>query len=271
MTAPGERMLIGAAHLETRWIGPGPGAAPTIVMLHEGLGCVGRWKDWPDRLAEATGCGVFLYSRAGYGASDPTALPRPLNYMHHEALEVLPAVLDRIGFERGVLLGHSDGASIATIYAGGTADFRVRGLALLAPHFFVEDVAIRSIEQAQVEYQTTDLRERLVKYHGTNVDVAFWGWNQAWLDPGFRSWDIREAIGYIRVPILIVQGSDDEYGTVAQIEAAEEEAYCPVDAVLIPGAHHSPHLDAPEETLAAVSGFVTTLLTTFGEGAIHGH
>jgi pimeloyl-ACP methyl ester carboxylesterase len=191
--------------------------------------------------------------------------------MHHEALQVLPQVLDRIGFERGILLGHSDGASIATIMAGGVEDFRVRGLVLLAPNFFVEEAAIRSIDQARRDYTTTDLRDRLAKYHGPNVDCAFHGWCRAWLDPDFRSWDIRESIGYIRVPILIVQGTDDEYGTSAQIEAAIDEAYCPVDARVVPGARHSPHLDAPEETLAAVSEFVTTLFATFGEGVPRGH
>lgn len=265
-----DRITIGAATLEGRWIGPRPTEGPTIVMLHEGLGCVSRWKDWPDRLADATRAGVFLYSRTGYGASDPIGVPRPLSYLHDEALEVLPRLLDVIGFERGILLGHSDGASIATIYAGGVADFRVRGLVLLAPHFFVEEEAIRSIEQARVDFAASDLRERLVKHHGDNVDCAFEGWNQAWLDPGFRSWDIRESIGYIRVPMLIVQGTADEYGTIAQIDTAREEAYCPVEVALVPGAGHSPHLDAPEETLAAVSGFVTTLFTTFGEGAGHG-
>jgi pimeloyl-ACP methyl ester carboxylesterase len=271
MTARGSSLVVGGTRLETRWIGPGPAQAPTIVMLHEGLGCVDRWKEWPERLAATTGCGVFLYSRAGYGGSDSITLPRPLSYMHDEALGVLPAVLDQIGFERGILLGHSDGASIATIYAGGTTDFRVRGLALLAPNFFVEEIGLKRVERAKADFEQSDLRERLAKYHGTNVDVAFRGWSETWLDPEFRTWDIRESIGYIRVPILIVRGSEDEYGTVAQIEAAREEAYCPVDAVVLPGVGHSPHLDAPDETLAVVSGFVGTLLTTFGEGAMHGH
>ena len=272
MSSPAtNRLLIDGVHLETRWIGPGPKAAPTIVMLHEGLGSMAQWKDWPDRLAQATGCGVFLYSRAGYGASDPVTLPRPLSYMHDEATQVLPKLLDRIGFERGALLGHSDGASIATIHAGTIEDFRIRGLVLMAPHFFVEDVNIRSIEEIRTNFETGDLRRRLARYHGANVDGAFWGWNRAWLDPGFRSWDIRESIGYIRVPMLIVQGADDQYGTTAQIEAARDEAYCPVDVALIDGAGHSPHLDQADRTLAAVGGFVTTLFDTFGEKAAHGN
>jgi pimeloyl-ACP methyl ester carboxylesterase len=260
---------IDGVHLESRWIGPGPKAAPTIVMLHEGLGSLTQWKDWPDQVAGATGCGVFVYSRAGYGGSDPVSLPRPLTYMHDEALQVLPKLLDRIGFEHGLLLGHSDGASIATIYAGSIEDFRIRGLVLIAPHFFVEDLSIRSIEQARVAYETEDLRERLARYHGANVDCAFRGWNGAWLDPAFRRWDIRETIGYIRVPILILQGSDDQFGTTAQIDAAKDEAYCPVDAVMIDGAGHAPHLDQPDQTLAAVSGFAATLFDTFGEQVHH--
>ena len=266
-----ERIEVDGVGLESRWIGPDPKAAPTIVMLHEGLGSVAQWGDWPDRLAAATGCGVFVYSRAGYGGSDPVALPRPLRYMHDEALSVLPRVLETIGFERGILLGHSDGASIATIYAGGIEDFRVRGLVLIAPHFFVEEVTIRSIAQARDQFERSDLRERLRKYHGANVDCAFLGWNRAWLDPEFRAWDIRDAIGYVRVPILIVQGAADQFGTAAQIDAAREEAYCPVDVTILPGVRHQPHLERPDETLAAVSGFVSTLLDTFDEKTGHGH
>jgi pimeloyl-ACP methyl ester carboxylesterase len=179
---------------------------------------------------------------------------------------VLPAVLAAIGFERGILLGHSDGASIATIYAGSVQDHRIRGLVLVAPHFFVEELSIRSIAAARSAYQTGDLRERLAKYH-SDVDVAFRGWNEAWLDPGFRSWDIRETIGYIRVPILIVQGTDDQYGTTAQIEAAKEEAYCPVEVALIDGARHAPHGERPEETRSAITEFVLTLMEAAGEAA----
>lgn len=234
-------------------------------MLHEGLGSVAQWGDFPDQLAKATGCGVFLYSRAGYGGSDPVAVPRPLSYMHDEALNTLPELLDVIGFERGILLGHSDGASIATIYAGGVQDHRVRGLVLIAPHFFVEAISVASIADAKRAYEAGPLRERLARYHGDNVDITFWGWNRAWLDPAFLRWDIRDFIGYIRVPMLIVQGSEDQYGTVAQIEAAQEESYSPVDVALIPGARHAPHIERPAPTLAVIADFVSTLMMTFGE------
>lgn len=256
---------IGGQRLEYRMIGPRPNEAPTIVMLHEGLGCVGMWNSFPERLAQATGAGVFAYSRAGYGQSSPVTLPRPLTYMHDEAA-LLPKILSAIGFRRGLLLGHSDGASIATIYAGSVQDHRIRGLALIAPHFFVEDVSIKSIEEAKVAYAQTDLRERLARYHG-DVDNAFRGWNDAWLDPDFRAWNITEELAYIRVPILIVQGEQDQYGTVAQIAAAQEECYCPVDVALLAEARHAPHREAPDAALQAVGDFANRILHTHEEAA----
>jgi pimeloyl-ACP methyl ester carboxylesterase len=250
---------IGQQQLEYRMIGPRPDQAPTIVMLHEGLGCVGLWGDFPEKLQKATRCGVFVYSRSGYGKSSPVPLPRPLTYMHREAQDVLPALLDAIGFRRGLLLGHSDGASIAAIYAGTHQDHRVGGLILMAPHFFTEGDGIASIAEARKAYETGDLRPRLARWH-ENVDGAFYGWNGAWLDPDFRKWDITEELGYIRVPILIVQSEHDQYGTVAQIEAAERDCYCPVEVALLPNARHSPHRDAPEATLKAMSDFVADIL-----------
>jgi len=257
---------IGDQRLEYRMIGPRPNEAPTIVMLHEGLGCVGMWNSFPERLAQATGAGIFVYSRAGYGKSSPVRLPRPLDYMHDEARATLPRLLTEIGFRRGLLLGHSDGASIAAIYAGSVQDHRIRGLVLMAPHFFVEDLSITSIEEAKVAYAQTDLRARLARYHA-DVDNAFRGWNDAWLDPGFRAWNITEELAYIRVPVLIVQGEQDQYGTVAQIAAAQEECYCPVDVALLPNAKHSPHREAPEETLTAVSDFASRILRGHEEAA----
>ena len=219
-------LQIGSHSLEYRMIGPRPDRAPTIVMLHEGLGCVGLWNDFPDKLQQATRCGVFVYSRPGYGQSSPVGLPRPLSYMHDEARDMLPALLDAIGFRRGLLLSHSDGASI---------------------------------EEARKAYETGDLRQRLTRWH-KDVDNAFRGWNGAWLDPEFRKWDITEQLGYIRVPILIVQGEDDQYGTVKQIEEAERDCYCPVEVALLPGAKHSPQRDAPTATLKAIAGFVADVL-----------
>ncbi|HTA99549.1 MAG TPA: alpha/beta hydrolase [Bradyrhizobium sp.] len=250
---------IGAADLEYRMLGPAPSDAPTIVMLHEGLGSAGLWGDFPEKLQAATGCGVFVYSRAGYGASTPVTLPRPLDYMHVEALEVLPKLLDAIGFRRGLLLGHSDGASIAAIFAGGVADHRIRGVAMIAPHFIVEDVSVASIAEIKTIYETTELRAKLQRWH-RDVDNAFYGWNNAWLHPDFRRWDISEYLAYIRVPVAIVQGAEDQYGTIRQIEIAREECYCPVDVTVISGAGHSPHREVPELTLSVVSDFVKRIL-----------
>ena len=259
-TLPPTGFLHIAGHdLEYRMIGPAPQAAPTIVMLHEGLGSAALWGDFPDRLQAATGMGVFVYSRAGYGASTLASLPRPLDYMSVEALDVLPALLDAIGFQRGLLLGHSDGASIAAIYAGGISDHRVRGVVLIAPHFIVEEVSIASIAEIGKTYETTDLRARLARWHG-HVDNAFYGWNDAWLDPGFRRWDISEYLAYIRVPLAILQGAEDQYGTIRQIEIANEECYCPVDVTVIPGAGHSPHREVPELTLTTISEFARRIL-----------
>ena len=258
---------LGALRLEYRMIGPRPAAAPTVVMLHEGLGCAGLWSDFPDKLQAATGAGVFVYSRAGYGTSSPVALPRPLTFMHDEARDVLPKLLDAIGFRRGLLLGHSDGASIAAIYAGSIQDHRVRGLVLIAPHFFTEDMGIAEIARAKQMYETTDLRQKLARWHA-DVDNAFRGWNEAWLDPDFRKWDVTESLAYIRVPVLIVQGADDQYGTTRQIAAAERECYCPVEVALLPGVRHSPHREAPDVLLRTVSDFANRLLHDHNEGTM---
>jgi pimeloyl-ACP methyl ester carboxylesterase len=257
--APSGFLRIGDADLEYRMIGPSPEQAPTVVLLHEGLGSAALWGDFPERLQAATGAGVFVYSRAGYGASSPVKLPRPLDYMHREALKVLPKLLDAIGFRRGLLLGHSDGASIAAIYVGGIQDHRVRAIALIAPHFVVEDISVASIAEIKTSYETTELRAKLARWH-KDVDNAFYGWNGAWLDPKFRAWDISEYLAYIRVPVAIIQGADDRYGTMRQVEIAQEECYCPVDVTLLNGAGHSPHREAPGATLHAISDFANAVL-----------
>src|SRR6266404_3096026 len=257
--APSGFLTIGASDLEYRMIGPPPDQAPTIIMLHEGLGSAALWGDFPEKLQAATSAGVLVYSRAGYGASTPVKLPRPLDYMHIEALEVLPKLLGRIGFRRGLLVGHSDGASISAIYAGGVQDHRVQAIALIAPHFIVEDISVASIAAIKTAYETTDLRSKLARWH-KDVDNAFYGWNGAWLDPEFRNWDISEYLAYIRVPVAILQGADDKYGTLRQIEIAQDECYCPVDVTIIPAAAHSPHREAPKPTLDAVAEFARHVL-----------
>jgi pimeloyl-ACP methyl ester carboxylesterase len=264
---PTGTLTIGSAQLEYRMVGPMPDAAPTILMLHEGLGSAQLWGDFPEQLAAVTGTGVFAYSRAGYGASSAVPLPRPLDYMHVEALEVLPQLLDTIGFRRGLLLGHSDGASIAAIYAGGVQDHRIRGLVMIAPHFVVEDISVRSIAEAKTTYEQGALKTKLARWHD-DVDNAFYGWNGAWLDEKFRDWDISEYLAYIRVPVAILQGADDHYGTLRQIEIAQEECYCPVDVAIIAGAAHSPYRETPEATLGVVVDFINRVLRTHGEGRL---
>jgi pimeloyl-ACP methyl ester carboxylesterase len=255
--APGE-VLASGKRLEAVAYGPPPEEAPTIVMLHEGLGCVALWRDFPAKLAAATGHGVFAYSRAGYGQSDPVDLPRPLDYMAHEARFSLPAALDSIAFRRGILLGHSDGASIAAITAGEHADERIRGLVLMAPHLFTEPTGLASIAEARRAYETGDLRAKLAKYHA-HVDCAFRGWNDAWLDPGFKAWNIEDAVGRWRVPALVIQGADDQYGTLSQVRAIEARSPKPVETLILEACRHSPQFDQPQATLEAIVRFCASL------------
>lgn len=253
-------LSIGEQRLEYRMLGPRPEDAPTLVLLHEGLGCVGLWRDFPDRLAAATGCGVFVYSRAGYGSSSPVALPRRLTYLHAEADAVLPPLLDAIGLREGVLVGHSDGASIAALHLGGHRDPRLRGAVLIAPHFIVEDVTIAGIREAKRAYDSGALRGRLARWHA-HVDVAFRGWCDAWLDPGFRSWDIRAALPPIAVPIHVLQGEDDQYATLRQVDLARTLCGGPTGATVLPGVGHTPHREATGPTLDLVATFASAVLT----------
>jgi pimeloyl-ACP methyl ester carboxylesterase len=247
--------------LETAWWGPPASEAPTLVLLHEGLGSVGLWRDFPAALQAATGFGVFAYSRFGYGRSATITLPRPLSYMHDEARWVLARVLDAAGIRRSVLVGHSDGGSIAMIYAGEHDDPRVAGLATIAAHFIVEDICVTSIAGITRDYEAGSLRARLARHHD-DVEAAFRGWSGAWLDPAFRAWDISRQVEGIRVPTLLLQGADDPYGTVEQLRVAERHAYCPLETQLIAGAKHSPHVEAPEATCAAVAAFARRVLQT---------
>jgi pimeloyl-ACP methyl ester carboxylesterase len=258
---------LGDMRLEYRMIGPRPHAAPTIVLLHEGLGSVEVWGSFAGELAAATGAGVFSYSRAGYGRSSPSKLPRPVSFMHDEARDVLARVLTAMDFHRGLLIGHSDGASIAAIYAGTIQDHRVRGLVLIAPHFFTEDVGIAEIARAKAAFDAGPLRAKLARAHA-DPDNAFRNWCDPWLDPEFRKLDLRDALAHIRVPILIVQGENDQYGTTRQIEVAREECYCPVEVALLPDTRHAPHREAPEATLRTIADFCHRLFRDHQEGVI---
>jgi pimeloyl-ACP methyl ester carboxylesterase len=229
---------------------------PTIVMLHEGLGSVAHWKDFPSRLAEESGAGVFVYSRYGHGGSDALTECRAVSYMHHEAQILLPEILRQAGIERPVLLGHSDGASIAILFAGMFPGVPA-GLILEAPHVFVEDISVSSIAQAGKRYQETDLPQRLARYHA-NADSLFWGWNNIWLDPDFRSWNIESFLDPIRCPVLVLQGAQDEYGTVKQINAIQGRIPS-ASAIIFEDCKHAPHRDRREATLSAITHFLQAL------------
>jgi pimeloyl-ACP methyl ester carboxylesterase len=248
--------VIDGTRLETLWIGPRQSDRATIVMLHEGLGSIALWKDFPELLAARTGCDVLLYSRYGHGNSDKLMEKRPVTFMHHEGEVVLPELIDKLAIARPILVGHSDGGSIAIIFAGKNPD-AVRGLILEAPHVFVEDLSVASIAQARVNYQTTDLPQKLSRHHA-NVDATFWGWNDIWLDPDFRSWNIEDYLATIRCPVLCVQGEQDEYGTRAQVEAIKAQVP-QTEIAMLPECKHSPHRDQPERTLERMVEFVARL------------
>jgi pimeloyl-ACP methyl ester carboxylesterase len=238
--------------IEHAWVGEG---AETLVFLHEGLGSVSMWRDFPEKLCAALGCRGLVYSRPGYGRSTPRAVDERWNpdFMHRQAFEVLPALLAALGVQAPyALFGHSDGGSIALLHAARHTD-RVSRCVVLAPHILVEDLSIASIEQARTAFQTTELRQRLARHHD-DPDSAFRGWNDIWLDARFRGWNIAAEIGTIACPLLAVQGLDDEYGTLAQIRGIRERV--PQTQTLeLPACGHSPHRDQPERLIADVGAF----------------
>jgi pimeloyl-ACP methyl ester carboxylesterase len=242
---------IGPGRIEYEHIAGDP-HSPTIVMLHEGLGSVSMWKDFPQQLARATRSNVVVYSRHGYGRSAPLQAARSVSYMHDEALIVLPQFLDALGIENPILFGHSDGGSIALIYAGGTGR-KVSGIVVLAPHVFVEEISVTSIAAAKIAYETTTLRERLARYHD-DVDGAFWGWNNIWLHPAFRGWNIEHYLPHIACRVLAIQGEDDEYGSMEQIDRIARAAP-DVELRKLEQCRHSPHKDRPDAVLEAVSAW----------------
>lgn len=251
-------LRAGGHRLEYKFIrSTAAGHRPVLVFLHEGLGSMALWKNFPEAVVEATGCSALVYSRHGYGKSDPLTEARKVDYMHREALEVLPQVLAAQSIENPVLIGHSDGASIALIHAGA-GRWPVRGLVLMAPHVFVEDITVASIAQAKVTFESTDLAVKLGRYHDDAV-ATFWGWNHIWLHPDFRAWNIEQYLPGITVPTLLIQGEDDQYGTQAQTEAIKRQMKGPVETVVLPRCAHSPHVDQKDATLRAIAAFVGAL------------
>lgn len=238
----------------------GQRAGPTLVLLHEGLGCVALWKDFPARLRDATELPVLVYSRRGYGRSDPIELPRPPSFMHDEARETLPALLRTCGVDDLVLVGHSDGGSIALIHAASFPDAPVRGVIAEAAHVFVEDVTLESIRRAAAAYEDSDLRSRLARYHGDNVDGAFHGWSRVWLSPAFRNWDLRPQLAAIRCPVLAIQGDHDPYGTLAQVDAIAHAVAGDFESLVLSHVGHAPHVEQPDVALATMARWTRQLI-----------
>lgn len=232
--------------------------APAMVFLHEGLGSVAMWRDFPQCVADATGCEAIVYSRYGYGRSARLEQAHSTRYMHNEGLAALPEFLDKLSIEKPILFGHSDGGSIALICAGGT-NRPLSGVITMAPHVVVEPISVASIAEAKVAYQTTDLPQRLGRYH-QDVDSTFWGWNDIWLHPDFLAWNIEEYLPRIAVPILAIQGENDEYGTMEQVERIARICRKNVDLVKLANCRHSPHKDQPDAVIAAVVDFTARIL-----------
>jgi pimeloyl-ACP methyl ester carboxylesterase len=240
---------------------PGPVSdRPPLVFLHEGLGCAALWRDFPDRVARDLGVPALVYSRFGYGHSAGLTGPRTRRYLHDEALHVLPMLLDRLEIERPLLIGHSDGASIALIHAAASGR-PVAGLVLMAPHVMVEPISVEGVARITETYHRTDLRERLSRYHA-HVDDAFLGWSDIWLDPAFAEWSLEDEARQLTVPALLIQGEDDEYGTVAQIDRIAELAREPIERIVLAGCGHAPHRDQEATVIAAISAFAARLTSS---------
>jgi pimeloyl-ACP methyl ester carboxylesterase len=256
---------LAGGRIEYQLIRPGAQLGRCIVMLHEGLGSLAMWRDFPSLLAHATQCDVLAYSRHGYGQSAPLGAPYDVRYMHHEALQVLPELLTALHIDQPVLLGHSDGASIALIHAGAAAG-KLAGLIVMAPHVLVEDVSILSIAAAKEAYRNTALKQKLARYHA-DVDAVFWNWNDIWLHPAFRDWNIEEVLPQIDCPVLAIQGEDDEYGTMDQIERIARQALKSGDVRLLrlEDCRHSPHKDQPQAVIEAITHFIDRLPPSSGE------
>ena len=261
MTDSGFLRAAGGRIEYARWGAGSGGGAPPLVLLHEGLGCVGMWRGWPADLARAAGREVFAYSRFGYGGSSAAELPRPLDFMDREARSVLPEVIERAGVGGGaapVLVGHSDGGTIALLCAAfGAAP--ITGVVTLAAHAFNEPRCIQGIEAAREAFRHGRLRERLARRHGAGTDDAFWGWCDAWLDPGFEHWTIEEDLARVDVPLLVVQGRDDPYGTLRQVEVIAERTAGPCRTLVLDDCGHSPHRDRAQATTGAIVRFLDGL------------
>ena len=254
-----EYLVIKEQKIEVRWHCLGLDENPTLVFLHEGLGCVDLWKDMPLKLSRMTQCNSFVFSRLGYGRSDGCKLPKKINFMHWEALTFLPAVLDAAGIKDHIILGHSDGGSMGIIYAGSSHAANLKGLITEAAHIFCEPLTVDSIREAKNNFLGHDLKTKLEKYHGQNTKAAFWGWNDIWLSPGFMNWNIKKFLKHIRIPALGIQGRQDPYGTLEQLSAIKAGIQT-CDIQIIDNCGHSPHHEQQKTVLALMADFIRTLV-----------
>jgi len=248
---------VAGIRLEYAWHGPQPQAAPTLVFLHEGLGSIGQWRDFPAALTSRTGFGALVYSRRGHGFSEPLDAPLPIRFMHDEALTVLPALLAHFQINRPILIGHSTGASIGLIYAGSGAG-QPLGVVVEAPHVFVEDTTVRRIAELKTIYPESDLRRKLARHHG-NVDAVFGSWTDIWLHRGFSTWNIAEYLPRVACPVLVIQGLQDEYGTTKQVDAIVSGLNSRCESLVLDHCGHAPHFDQREIVETAVVEFVRRL------------
>lgn len=248
--------IIAGKRVEFRSIGNFDSQNPVLIFLHEGLGCAALWHNFPDRLCKLTNSAGLIYTRLGYGGSDACELPRPLDYMEREASEFLPAILEHFSIKEFILVGHSDGASISLIYAGLPFVTKPAAIIVMAPHVFCEDISVEGIEAAKQAYEKQNLKEKLEKFHGINTECAFRGWNDAWLDPEFRNWNIENFLPGIKAPLLAVQGLEDPYGSIAQIDAIEAGFSGPIDKLILENCGHNPWWDQRAKVLSHVNRFL---------------
>ncbi len=260
-----DSLLVHNQRIEVEWHCLGDSSKPTLVFLHEGLGCISLWKEFPSTLSQMTQCNAFVFSRPGYGKSDPCILPRKINFMHTQAINFLPAVLKAAGIRDHIIIGHSDGGSIGIVYAGSPHAPHLKGLITMAAHVFCEAITLDSIREAKNQYQHHELKNKLEKYHGPNTETAFWGWNKAWLHPRFIHWNIQKYLTRIKVPMLAVQGRQDQYGTPAQL-AAIASSVKDCETHLIENCRHAPHQDQKKTVLALMAGFIQKVLVNPARG-----
>lgn len=254
-TARGHRL-----HYE--WIGPGPDAAPTLVFLHHGLGSVETWQDYPQRLCQASGCGGLIYSRWGHGRSDPvTSAPRPLDFMEDEAWQTLPQMLHELNVRAPILVGHSDGGSIALLHAGGPVPLAPLAIVTVAAHVFYDRHTLAAMTQARKEWDEGDLRAGLHRYHGDNTDSVYLAWSGLWLRAEALDWNIERHLAKITCPVLVIQGSEDAFGIEAQVDAIVEQVSGPAQRLILQGIGHEPQREARQASLAAMAGFIEAVLS----------